>query len=76
LVRNSDKSIDWVPHFVDDDSGVGTQVLATDVNGDGLPEIVVGNKKGTFVHLHNTKRVSKDEWQKAHPKPIDATTAK
>ena len=22
------------------------------VNGEGLPDIVVGNKKGTFVHLH------------------------
>ena len=68
LVRNADKSIDWVPQFVDDDSGVGTQVLATDVNGDGLPDIVVGNKKGTFVHLHETKKVSKEEWEKAQPK--------
>ena len=70
LVRNADKSIDWVPQFVDDDSGVGTQILATDVNSDGLPDIVVGNKKGTFVHLHETKKVSKDEWEKAQPKVV------
>lgn len=75
LVRNADKSVDWVPYFVDDDSGVGTQVLATDVNGDRLPDIVVGNKKGTFVHLHETKKVSKDEWEKAQPKPLTPVTA-
>ncbi len=75
LVRKGDKTIDWVPQFVDDDSGVGTQVLATDVNGDGLPDIVVGNKKGAFVHLHETKTVSKAEWEKAQPKVVPATAS-
>jgi hypothetical protein len=41
----------FVPHKIDDDSGVGTQVTVTDVNGNGKPDIIVGNKKGTFVHL-------------------------
>ena len=68
LVRGADKSVDWVPQFVDDDSGVGTQVIATDVNSDKLPDIVVGNKKGTFVHLHETRKVSKSEWEKSQPK--------
>ena len=72
LVRQADKSVDWVPQFVDDDSGVGTQVLATDVNGDGLPDIVVGNKKGTFVHIHETKKVGKSEWEKSQPKVYTA----
>ena len=36
---------------IDNDSGVGTQVVATDVNGDGRPDVVVANKKGTFVHF-------------------------
>jgi hypothetical protein len=36
---------------VDNDSGVGTQVAAADVNGDKLPDIIVGNKKGAFVFL-------------------------
>lgn len=76
LVRKGDHSVDWVPQFVDDDSGVGTQVLAKDINGDGLPDIVVGNKKGTFVHLHEVKKVSKDEWEKAQPKPLAATAGR
>ncbi len=40
----------YIPHFIDGDSGVGTQVMATDVNGDGKIDVVVGNKKGVFVH--------------------------
>jgi hypothetical protein len=70
LVRNADKSIDWIPYLIDNDSGVGTQVLARDVNGDGLPDIVVGNKKGTFVHLQSAQKVSREEWEKAQPKPF------
>ncbi len=40
----------FIPHLIDDDSGVGTQVMAADVNGDGKFDLVVGNKKGVFVH--------------------------
>jgi putative membrane-bound dehydrogenase-like protein len=39
------------PHLIDDDSGVGVFVVAGDVDGDGRTDVVVGNKKGTFVHL-------------------------
>ena len=56
LVRNKDKSVDFVPHLVDDNSGIGTQIVAADINGDKLPDIIVGNKKGTFVHLHHIKK--------------------
>ncbi len=52
LVRNKDKSIDWIPHLIDNNSGVGTQVVVGNINKDKLPDIVVGNKKGTFVFLH------------------------
>ena len=41
----------FIPHQIDDNSGVGTQVIARDLNGDGVPDIVVGNKKGIFVFL-------------------------
>jgi len=52
----------FVPHEIHGHSGVGTQVVAGDVNGDGLPDVVVGNKMGTFVHLHDVKMVTRDEW--------------
>ncbi len=56
LVRQPDKTVDFVPHQIDDNSGVGTQVVAADINGDKLLDIVVGNKKGTFVHWQEKKK--------------------
>jgi hypothetical protein len=45
--------------LIDDDSGVGTQVVATDVNKDGRPDVVVGNKKGVFVLLQKANRANR-----------------
>src|SRR5205814_28310 len=39
----------WSRHLIDDDSGVGTQFEVTDLNGDGLLDVVTANKKGVFV---------------------------
>ena len=50
LIRD-DPSVRWVPHRIHDDSGVGTQVAAADLNSDRIPDIIVGNKKGTFLHI-------------------------
>jgi hypothetical protein len=55
LVRD-EQQVRYVPHLIHDDSGVGTQVAAADLNGDGIPDIIVGNKKGTFLHLSRTGR--------------------
>lgn len=38
----------WTPHLIDDYSGVGLQVVIRDLNEDGLPDIIVSNKKGVF----------------------------
>jgi hypothetical protein len=51
LKRDKEKGVQFIPHKIDDDSGVGTQVAAGDLNGDQVPDVVVGNKKGTFVFL-------------------------
>jgi len=40
-----------IPHIIDEDSGVGTQFAVGHLNGDGIPDIVIGNKKGAFVFL-------------------------
>jgi hypothetical protein len=73
LARRADKTVDYIPYLIDNESGVGTQVVAGDINGDGLPDVVVGNKRGTFVHLHQKKTVSREEWEKAQPKRVTAT---
>ena len=62
--------MDFIPYLIDNDSGVGTQVTATDLNGDGLPDVIVGNKKGIFVFIHETRKVSREEWDKAQPKVV------
>ena len=46
--------------------------MAKDINGDDWPDIVVGNKKGAFVHLQNPKKVSRKEWLQAQPIPYKA----
>ena len=41
----------WIPHEIDNDSGSGLQVTVEDMNKDGLPDIVAGNKRGIHVFL-------------------------
>ena len=45
----------WTPHLIDDDSGVGLQVVVRDMNKDGKPDIVMCNKKGLF-YFEQAKR--------------------
>ena len=47
--KDKDGITSFTPHKIDDDSGIGTQFAVADVNGDGLPDIVVANKKGVFL---------------------------
>jgi hypothetical protein len=68
LVRGRDGSVDFVPYLIDGDSGVGTQFVTEDVNGDGRPDIEIANKKGTFVFLQQTRKVSRIEWEKSQPR--------
>jgi hypothetical protein len=65
LVRGAGGKIDWIPHLIDSDSGVGRQIGIADVNGDSRPDIIIGNKKGTFVFLHEVREVSEREWADA-----------
>ena len=51
LRRPGKGKVEFVPHKIDDDSGVGTQFEVVDFNGDGRPDIVTSNKKGVHVFL-------------------------
>jgi hypothetical protein len=51
LRRDKEKGATFIPHKIDSNSGVGTQVTAVDLNGDGIPDPIVSNKKGTFIFL-------------------------
>jgi hypothetical protein len=70
LVRGKE-GVRFVPHLIDDNSGVGTQVTVADANGDGLLDVVVGNKKGVFVNLQTRRDVPPTEAASAAPKETD-----
>ncbi|MGC4003452.1 MAG: VCBS repeat-containing protein [Pirellulales bacterium] len=48
LTRDGGKAI-WTQREIDRDSGVGTQFQVADINGDGLPDVAIANKKGVFI---------------------------
>lgn len=47
--KDKDGLIRFIPHEIDNDSGIGTQFVVADVNGDKLLDIVTANKKGVFL---------------------------
>jgi hypothetical protein len=54
LQRNGD-SVQFVPHLIDDRSGVGVQIAVFDVNGDGAKDILTASKLGSFVFLNQLR---------------------
>lgn len=52
-LRRENSGVRFIDHLIDDDSGVGTQVVAADVNADARPDIVVASKKGAFVFIQH-----------------------
>lgn len=67
LVRGKD-GVDWIPHRADGEAGIGRQISITDINADGLPDILVGGMRGSHVLIHKKRAVSKKQWQAAQPK--------
>jgi hypothetical protein len=49
--RDPNGRITFTPHEIDDQSGIGTQFVVADFNGDACPDIVTANKKGVFLFL-------------------------
>lgn len=59
--QHIDGQLRFLPHVVDNSSGVGTQITAGDVNGDGLIDIVSGNKRGAYVFLQRPAELAADQ---------------
>ncbi|MEM9589598.1 MAG: VCBS repeat-containing protein, partial [Planctomycetota bacterium] len=70
LVRDRDQ-IDWIPYKVDGEAGIGRQVSVFDLNGDQLPDLVLGGMKGAHVLRHAATAVGKSEWLAAQPSVYD-----
>jgi hypothetical protein len=51
LSRKSGGAVEWIPKLIHNASGIGTQILAKDINKDGKIEILTTARKGTFVFL-------------------------
>lgn len=54
-LKRTGKTAEFIPHLVDDDSGIGTQITAGDINGDGKADIISSNKKGFSIFIQQRK---------------------
>ena len=66
-LTRQDGQAEFVPHLIDDQAGIGRRLVSGDLNGDGLLDLVVGNKFGTFVFTQTVRNVDREEWEKAQP---------
>jgi putative membrane-bound dehydrogenase-like protein len=74
-LKRSDSGVSWVPHLIDDEAGIGRQVVVGDVTGNGLPDVVVGGMKGAHLLIHETRDVDEITWHEAQPRPFRALAA-
>jgi hypothetical protein len=68
LQRSAAGSVSWVPHLADGDAGIGRQIVVSDINADGKPDIAVGGMKGCSVLLHETVATDAAGWRAAQPR--------
>jgi hypothetical protein len=53
--RGKDGIATFTPHVIDEDSGIGTQFVVADMNGDGLLDVIGSNKNGVHVVIQQRK---------------------
>lgn len=67
-LTRTDKGVDWIPYQAAADTGIGRQITVADVNGDSLPDIVVGGMKGGHVLIQKRHPVTAAEWTAMQPR--------
>ncbi|MBN9121089.1 MAG: VCBS repeat-containing protein [Planctomycetes bacterium] len=55
-IKGPDGLVKFEPMLIDDDCGIGTQFEVADINGDGLLDVIVSNKKGVRVIVQERKK--------------------
>jgi hypothetical protein len=54
LVRKQGGQVEFIPNIVTNIAGIGTQIVAADVNGDGRPDILTAGRRGAYVYLNTS----------------------
>ncbi|MGZ0166927.1 MAG: PVC-type heme-binding CxxCH protein [Planctomycetales bacterium] len=65
-LRNAN-GVEFQPRLISKLCGVGTQITVGDATGNGLDDILIGNKLGTFLLQHKTATVTDQEFAAAAP---------
>ena len=69
-LKRQNGKVSFIPRTMDNDSGLGRLIAVGDLNGDGLPDTVSGNKKGAFAFFQQKDSFSAPVVvRKAAPKP-------
>ena len=51
-LRRENGTAQFLPHLIDNESGLGVQTSVRDVNGDGRPDVMTASKLGAFLFLN------------------------
>jgi hypothetical protein len=57
--KNAPEGAEFVPEPIHNRSGVGSQVPAADLNGDGAPGVTVSTNRGTFIFRGTQRKRNK-----------------
>ena len=61
MVRSAKGEVTFVPHLINDYTGIGTQIFVTDLNKDGRPDVLTSARKGAYVFFNEGTRTTANE---------------
>ncbi len=69
LVRSAE-GVDWLPFEADGKSGIGRQLVVSDINQDGWPDIAAGGMLGANILIQDRQSVTQEQFNAAKPKLV------